>query len=60
MSSDFTPCHVMPVGYIQAAGFYCNLVGFEPFAYQGLETGKRDVVSHAVRQGEVCTYSIYL
>ena len=27
--------------------------GFEPLAYQGLETGQRDVVSHAVRQDKV-------
>lgn len=37
----------------QAASFYCTRMGFEPFAYQGLETGKRDVVSHAVRQNKI-------
>uniref|UniRef100_A0A3Q3GBG6 4-hydroxyphenylpyruvate dioxygenase n=1 Tax=Labrus bergylta TaxID=56723 RepID=A0A3Q3GBG6_9LABR len=37
----------------QAASFYCNKLGFEPLAYQGLETGSRDVVSHAVRQGKI-------
>lgn len=37
----------------QAASFYCNKLGFEPLAYQGLETGCREVVSHAVRQGKV-------
>lgn len=37
----------------QAASYYCNKLGFEPLAYQGLETGSREVVSHAVRQGKV-------
>uniref|UniRef100_A0A8C6UZD1 4-hydroxyphenylpyruvate dioxygenase n=1 Tax=Neogobius melanostomus TaxID=47308 RepID=A0A8C6UZD1_9GOBI len=37
----------------QAASFYCNKLGFEPLAYQGLETGSREVVSHVVRQGKI-------
>lgn len=37
----------------QAASYYCNKLGFEPLAYQGLETGSRDVVSHVVKQGKV-------
>ncbi|XP_077571645.1 4-hydroxyphenylpyruvate dioxygenase-like [Stigmatopora nigra] len=37
----------------QAASFYCNKLGFEPYAYQGLETGHRDVVSHAVKQKKI-------
>ncbi|XP_054630142.1 4-hydroxyphenylpyruvate dioxygenase [Dunckerocampus dactyliophorus] len=37
----------------QAASYYCNKLGFEPLAYQGLETGNRDVVSHAVKQGKI-------
>lgn len=41
--------HYLP----QAASFYCNKLGFEPLAYRGLETGSRDVVSHAVKQGKV-------
>ena len=44
-----------PHTHIQAASFYCTRLGFEPLAYQGLETGKRDVVSHAVRQNKVLT-----
>uniref|UniRef100_A0A668AE27 4-hydroxyphenylpyruvate dioxygenase n=1 Tax=Myripristis murdjan TaxID=586833 RepID=A0A668AE27_9TELE len=36
-----------------AASYYCNKLGFEPLAYQGLETGSRDVVSHAVKQGKI-------
>lgn len=42
-----------PGSHLQAASFYCTRLGFEPLAYQGLETGKRDVVSHAVRQNKV-------
>jgi len=36
----------------QAASYYCARMGFEPFAYKGLETGNRDVACHAVRQNE--------
>ncbi|XP_078490383.1 4-hydroxyphenylpyruvate dioxygenase-like isoform X2 [Ciona intestinalis] len=28
-------------------------MGFEPFAYRGLETGERNIVSHVVRQNEI-------
>ncbi|KAJ8379476.1 hypothetical protein SKAU_G00002540 [Synaphobranchus kaupii] len=38
---------------MQTASFYCNKMGFEPLAYQGLETGCRDVVSHVVKQGKI-------
>lgn len=37
----------------QAASYYCNKLGFESLAYQGLETGCREVVSHVVKQGKV-------
>lgn len=37
----------------QAAAYYCNHFGFEPFAYKGLETGSRDVVSHVVKQNDI-------
>ncbi|XP_053562322.1 4-hydroxyphenylpyruvate dioxygenase isoform X1 [Bombina bombina] len=36
----------------QAASFYCNKMGFEPFAYKGLETGSREVVSHVIKQNK--------
>ena len=36
----------------QAASYYCARLGFEPFAYRGLETGERKVACHAVRHGE--------
>ncbi|XP_069475691.1 4-hydroxyphenylpyruvate dioxygenase [Ambystoma mexicanum] len=37
----------------QAASFYCSKMGFEPFAYKGLETGCREVVSHVVKQDKI-------
>ena len=37
----------------QAASYYCVHLGFEPFAYRGLETGSRQVVSHVVKQNNV-------
>jgi len=37
----------------QAAAYYVAQFGFTPFAYRGLETGSREIASHAVRQGEI-------
>ncbi|KAI8608555.1 Glyoxalase/Bleomycin resistance protein/Dihydroxybiphenyl dioxygenase [Chytriomyces sp. MP71] len=37
----------------QAASYYVSKFGFEPMGYKGLETGVRDVVSHAVRQNDI-------
>uniref|UniRef100_A0A671QIU7 4-hydroxyphenylpyruvate dioxygenase n=1 Tax=Sinocyclocheilus anshuiensis TaxID=1608454 RepID=A0A671QIU7_9TELE len=37
----------------QAAVFYCDKFGFEPLAYKVLETGSREVVSHAIRQDKI-------
>jgi len=37
----------------QAATYYCARFGFEPFAYKGLETGSRDIASHAVKQNKI-------
>lgn len=37
----------------QAAHWYCINFGFESFAYKGLETGHREIVSHAVRQNKI-------
>ncbi|XP_064612071.1 4-hydroxyphenylpyruvate dioxygenase-like [Liolophura sinensis] len=37
----------------QAASHYCARMGFEPFAYKGLETGSRHVASHAVKQNKI-------
>ncbi|KAI8820748.1 Glyoxalase/Bleomycin resistance protein/Dihydroxybiphenyl dioxygenase [Fimicolochytrium jonesii] len=37
----------------QAASYYCTRFGFEAVGYKGLETGDRDVASHAVRQNNI-------
>ncbi|XP_074643700.1 4-hydroxyphenylpyruvate dioxygenase-like [Tubulanus polymorphus] len=37
----------------QAATYYCTRMGFEPFAYKGLETNSRQVAAHVVRQNEI-------
>jgi len=37
----------------QAVSFYCTRLGFEPYAYKGLETGNRDVACHAVKQKDI-------
>lgn len=37
----------------QAASYYTTRMGFEPVAYQGLETGHRQFVRHAVRQNKI-------
>ena len=37
----------------QAAHFYKTAFGFESFAYKGLETGSRDVVSYVVKQDKI-------
>ena len=37
---------------LQAASYYTTRFGFRRIAYKGLETGSRDRVSHACRQGD--------
>eukprot|EP00126_Sphaerothecum_destruens_P012512 Sdes_comp21450_c0_seq1m20076 len=37
----------------QAASYYCTRFGFQHIAYQGLETGHRDVCSHVVKQNDI-------
>jgi 4-hydroxyphenylpyruvate dioxygenase len=37
----------------QAASFYTSRFGFEYYAYQGLETGQRQVVTHVVKKNEI-------
>lgn len=38
---------------LQASAWFCLRFGYEPFAYRGLETGCRDVVSHVVKQNKI-------
>jgi len=37
----------------QAASYYITRLGFEPYAYQGLETGSRKFVRHVVKQNKI-------
>jgi 4-hydroxyphenylpyruvate dioxygenase len=37
----------------QAASYYVTRFGFTPIAYQGLETGHREIVSHVVQQNKI-------
>merc|ERR1711976_188958 len=37
----------------QAASHYCARLGFESFAYKGLETGSRQVAAHAIKQNDI-------
>jgi 4-hydroxyphenylpyruvate dioxygenase len=37
----------------QAASFYITRYGFKPYAYKGLETGSKEVVTHVVRQNDI-------
>lgn len=37
----------------QAASYYVTRMGFQPFAYQGLETGNRRFAKHAVKQNDI-------
>ncbi|KAE9551169.1 hypothetical protein FO519_005614 [Halicephalobus sp. NKZ332] len=37
----------------QAASWYCTHFGFRPFAYKGLETGSRQIASHAIIQDTI-------
>ena len=37
----------------QAAYYYCHAYGFVETAYMGLETGRRDRVSHVIEQGRI-------
>ena len=37
----------------QAAHFYHSVLGFQPLAYAGPETGRRDLVSYVLRQQKI-------
>lgn len=37
----------------QAAGWYCTRFGFKHYLYSGLETGERNVASHAIKQNKI-------
>jgi len=37
----------------QVVSYYITRLGFEPFAYRGLETGSREEATHVVKQGSI-------
>lgn len=41
----------------QAASFYTTRLGFEQYAYQGLETGSRQLAKYVVKQNKVSAVS---
>uniref|UniRef100_A0A8C5QZU4 4-hydroxyphenylpyruvate dioxygenase n=1 Tax=Leptobrachium leishanense TaxID=445787 RepID=A0A8C5QZU4_9ANUR len=54
LPAQITQClSIHPSTGVKAASFYCDKFGFEPFAYKGLETGSREVVSHAIKQNKI-------
>jgi 4-hydroxyphenylpyruvate dioxygenase len=38
---------------LQASSWFCLRFGYKPYAYRGLETGSRDVVSHVIKQNKI-------
>jgi 4-hydroxyphenylpyruvate dioxygenase len=56
---DFMPLHgidhveIYAGNALQAAYFYVHAYGFQEVAYQGLETGCRDRVSHVLQSGRI-------
>jgi 4-hydroxyphenylpyruvate dioxygenase len=51
--NEFDHIHFYVSNAKQAANYYCTRLGFEPFAYRGLETGSRDVATHVVKQNKI-------
>lgn len=43
----------------QAASYYSTRLGFEPIAYQGLETGNREYALHVVKQNKVSDMELW-
>lgn len=43
----------------QAASYYTTRMGFEQYAYQGLETGSRKFAKHVVKQNKVRSDSFF-
>lgn len=39
--------------FSQASSWFCVRFGYEPYAYRGLETGSREVVSHVIKQNKI-------
>ena len=51
--SGFDHCELYVSNAKQAAHYYRSCLGFQPIAYQGLETGNREKVSYVMKQNQV-------
>ena len=49
----FDHCELYVSNAKQAAHYYRSCLGFQPIAYQGLETGSREKVSYVMKQNQV-------
>jgi 4-hydroxyphenylpyruvate dioxygenase len=50
---EFDYARLYVANAFQTAAFYTTRLGFQPFAYQGLETGSREYCSYAVELAKV-------
>ena len=51
--NSFDHCELYVGNAKQAAHYYQSCLGFQPIAYQGLETGNREKVSYVLKQNQV-------
>ena len=49
----FDHCELYVSNAKQAAHYYRSILGFQPIAYQGLETGNREKVSYVMKQNQL-------
>ena len=49
----FDHCEFYVSNAKQAAHYYRSCLGFQPIAYQGLETGNREKVSYVLKQNQI-------
>jgi 4-hydroxyphenylpyruvate dioxygenase len=57
MKPGYDHVHMYVGNAFQSAAWWMARFGFQPLAYRGLETGSRDVVTHVLRQNNVCLCS---
>ena len=51
--NSFDHCELYVSNAKQAAHYYQTALGFQPIAYQGLETGNRTKVSYVMKQNQI-------
>ena len=51
--NSFDHCELYVSNAKQAAHYYQSALGFQPIAYQGLETGNRNKVSYVMKQNQI-------